>query len=112
VADLWVDNENGGEWGFSWRHRFFIWETNIREELMADLHGYRREEAEDGWRWRSLTWASSISNLYHNYLYLIFNILIIYTMNIYILIVLKPRTLLSKKKSSACVYARARVLVV
>jgi len=42
----------GGRWGFQWRHRFFVWEENLLNNLLDDLEGFVRSHEEDTWRWR------------------------------------------------------------
>lgn len=52
VADILVDNEEGKDWIFSWRHRFFVWEEGILVNLLEDFNGHVGLGGVDEWRWR------------------------------------------------------------
>lgn len=52
VSDLWIHNENGGSWGFSWRRELFVWENNLLLELLEDLDGFVWRLGVDFWAWK------------------------------------------------------------
>lgn len=38
MAAILVDTEEGRDWSFSWRRRFFVWEEDLFDNLLEDLN--------------------------------------------------------------------------
>lgn len=52
MAAILVDTEEGRDWSFSWRRRFFVWEEDLFGNLLEDLNGHVVLGGVDEWRWR------------------------------------------------------------
>lgn len=52
VADMWVYNGTVRDWRFSWHRRFFVWEEQLLNNLLADLDGHVWNDNADGWFWK------------------------------------------------------------
>jgi hypothetical protein len=52
VAEMYNNNIGGERWLFTWRRRFFVWESELFEELKDSIYGTVLSESEDCWCWR------------------------------------------------------------
>lgn len=52
VAEIWVSNGVEREWRFSWRRRFFVWEEELLNNLLAVLEGHVWVDEHDHWVWK------------------------------------------------------------
>nr|ABE87613.2 hypothetical protein MtrDRAFT_AC153125g45v2 [Medicago truncatula] len=52
VAEMWEDRGTETELIFNWRRRLFVWEEEILNNLLRDLHGFDRTQGEDEWCWK------------------------------------------------------------
>jgi hypothetical protein len=50
VAKFWGGTDVG-RWNFIWRHRLFVWEEALTEELVEVLQTINLTDGEDKWSW-------------------------------------------------------------
>jgi hypothetical protein len=68
-----VRNSDAGvvDWIFNWRRQFFVWETELLDELNEVINGVMFSEEDDRWCWRSENDAAfTVKSAYH----LVFNL--------------------------------------
>lgn len=52
VTDMWRDGGSDPDWNFNWRRRLFVWEDELLNNLLLDLHGFEVSLEEDVWCWK------------------------------------------------------------
>jgi len=52
IQEMWISDEGGGRWNFSWRRHLFVWEVSLLDELLGMLEGVVLGGEEDVWQWK------------------------------------------------------------